>query len=133
MRGGANRREGEDSGERNLHSALTRVLQGHLTEEAASVAGLFVWRYQMRAASAQYLSVPVGFTHQDSHRKALGISQCLATAANAFDHAVERRVLAIDWIVRITHQVLLRGHLIRARLAVPDRRLWQQLPDRVRR
>jgi hypothetical protein len=31
----------------------------------------------------------------------LGISQYLATAANAFDHAVKRRVLAIDWIVRL--------------------------------
>ncbi|HXB76971.1 MAG TPA: hypothetical protein VNX23_06060, partial [Bradyrhizobium sp.] len=72
----------------------------------------------MRAASVQNLSL----RHPDSRRKALGISLYLATAANAFDHAVKRRVLAIDWIVRITHQVLLRGHLIRARLAVPDRR-----------
>jgi hypothetical protein len=125
----------------NPHSALPRVMQGHLTEGAASVGGLFVWRYQMRAASVQNLSVPIGFTqcergtlrHPDSRRKGLGISLYLATAANAFDHAVKRRVLAIDWIVRITHQVLLRGHLIRARLAVPDRRLRQQLPDRVRR
>jgi len=70
----------------------------------------------MRAASVQNLSL----RHPDSRRKALGISLYLATAANAFDHAVKRRVLAIDWIVRITHQVLLRGHLIRARLAVPD-------------
>jgi hypothetical protein len=31
----------------------------------------------------------------------------LATAANAFDHAVKRRVLAIDWIVRIIRRVLL--------------------------
>ena len=33
----------------------------------------------------------------------MGISQYLATAANAFDHAVKRRVLAIDGIVRIAH------------------------------
>src|ERR1700730_17066369 len=63
----------------------------------------------------------------------MGISQYLATAANAFDHAVERRVLAIDWIVRITRQVFLRGHLIGPRLAVADRRLRQQLLVRVRR
>ena len=44
----------------------------------------------------------------------------LATAANAFDHAIKRRVLAIDWIVRIT-QVLFVGHLIGPRLAVADR------------
>ena len=49
-----------------------------------------------------------------------GISQYLATAANAFGHAVERCVLAIDCIVRITHQVFLRGHLIDPRLAVAD-------------
>src|SRR5260370_7114194 len=65
--------------------------------------------------------------------KALGISQYSATAANAFNHAVKRRVLAIDWIVRITHQVLLRGHLIGPRLAVADRCLRQQLLVRVRR
>src|ERR1700722_1952834 len=57
----------------------------------------------------------------------------LATAANAFGHAVERCVLAIDCIVRITHQVFLRGHLIGPRLAVADRRLRQQLLVRVRR
>src|ERR1700723_3423728 len=51
----------------------------------------------------------------------------LATAANAFGHAVKSRVLAIDWIVRITHQVLLRGHLIGPRLAMPDRRLRYRL------
>src|SRR6202162_5359821 len=62
-----------------------------------------------------------------------GISQYLATAANAFDHAVKRRVLAIDWIVRISHQVFLRGHLISTRLAVADRCLRQQLLVRVRR
>src|SRR5260370_38240432 len=62
-----------------------------------------------------------------------GISQYLATAANAFDHAVKRRVLAIDWIVRIIHQVLLRGHLIGPRLAVADRCPRQQLLVRVRR
>src|ERR1700692_803268 len=56
-----------------------------------------------------------------------GISQYLATAANAFDHAVKRRVLAIDWIVRIIHQVLLRGHLINTRLSMPDRRLRYRL------
>src|ERR1700731_1567376 len=54
-------------------------------------------------------------------------SQYLATAANAFGHAVKRRVLAIDWIVRIIRQVLLRGHLIGPRLAVADRCLRQQL------
>jgi hypothetical protein len=47
--------------------------------------------------------------------------QYSATAANAFDHSVKRRVLAIDWIVRITHQILLRGHLIGPRLAMADR------------
>ena len=62
-----------------------------------------------------------------------GISQYLATAANAFGHAVERCVLAIDCIVRIIHQVFLRGHLISRRLAVADRRLREQLLDRVRR
>src|ERR1700693_5856957 len=56
-----------------------------------------------------------------------GISQYLATAANAFDHAIKRRVLAIDWIVRITRQVLLQGHLISARLAMSDRRLRYRL------
>src|SRR3984893_10028989 len=61
------------------------------------------------------------------------ISQYLATAANAFDHAIKRRVLAIDWIVRITRQVLLRGHLIGPRLTVADRHLRQQLLVRVRR
>jgi hypothetical protein len=59
--------------------------------------------------------------------------QYLATAANAFDHSVKRRVLAIDWIVRITRQVLLRRHLIGPRLAVADRCLRQQLLVRVRR
>src|ERR1700731_1947848 len=54
-------------------------------------------------------------------------SQYLATAANAFGHAVKSRVLAIDWIVRITRQVLLRGHLIGPRLAMPDRRLRYRL------
>src|ERR1700722_8413599 len=48
-----------------------------------------------------------------------GISQYLATAANAFGHAVKRRVLAIDWIVRITGQVLFVGHLIGGRPAPP--------------
>jgi hypothetical protein len=57
--------------------------------------------------------------------------QYLATAANAFDHAVKRRVLAIDWIVRIT-QVVFRGHLIDSRLAVADR-CRQQSIVRVRR
>src|SRR6266481_3732184 len=65
--------------------------------------------------------------------RALGISQYSATAANAFNHAVKLRVLAIDWIVRITHQVLLRGRLIGPRLAVADRCLRQQLLVRVRR
>jgi hypothetical protein len=59
--------------------------------------------------------------------------QYLTTAANALHHAVERRVLAIDWIVRI-HQVFLRGHLIGARLAVADRcAIRHQLVVRVRR
>src|SRR4030081_3466986 len=44
----------------------------------------------------------------------------LATAANAVDHPVERRVLLVDWILRI-HQVLFRGHLVGARLALADR------------
>src|ERR1700722_3949710 len=52
----------------------------------------------------------------------------LATAANAFDHSVKRRVLAIDWIVRIT-QVLLVGHLIDPRLAVAD---WRRQQSAVR-
>src|ERR1700730_6106363 len=56
----------------------------------------------------------------------------LATAANAVDHAVERRVLPVDWIVRI-HQAFLRGHLISTRLAVPHRCLRQQLLFRVHR
>jgi hypothetical protein len=41
-----------------------------------------------------------------------------ATVTNAIDHAIERRVLLIDWIVRI-HQVSLRWHLNGARLAMP--------------
>jgi hypothetical protein len=56
-----------------------------------------------------------------------GINQYLATAANAIDHTVKRRVLAIDWIVRIIHQVLLRRHLISTRLAMPDWRLRYRL------
>jgi hypothetical protein len=44
-----------------------------------------------------------------------------ATATNAIDHAVERRVLLIDWIVRI-HQVSLRWHLTGARLAMSNRK-----------
>src|SRR5258708_19494943 len=52
--------------------------------------------------------------------------QCLATAANAFDHAVERRILLVDRIIRI-HQVFLRRHLISARLAVADGRLRYRL------
>jgi hypothetical protein len=59
--------------------------------------------------------------------------QYLATAAYALDHAVERRVLAIDWIVLI-HQVFLRGHLIGARLPLADRcAIQHQLVVRVRR
>jgi small-conductance mechanosensitive channel len=46
--------------------------------------------------------------------------QYSATAANAVDHTVERRVLLVEWIVWI-HRVFLRGHLIGARLAVADR------------
>ena len=58
----------------------------------------------------------------------------LATAANALGHAVEIRVLSVDRIVRIIHQVFLRGHLIRARLAVAGRRVTRrQLLPRVRR
>ena len=56
-----------------------------------------------------------------------------ATAANAFDHSVKRRVLAIDWIVRVTHQFLLRGTLIAPQLAVAERCLWRQLLVRFRR
>src|SRR5882757_6534912 len=56
-----------------------------------------------------------------------------ATAANTVDHAVERRVLLVDGILRI-HQAFLRGHLIGARLAVADRcGIRQQLLARVRR
>jgi hypothetical protein len=50
----------------------------------------------------------------------LGVFQYLATAANAFGHAVKLRVLAIDWIVRITREVLLVGHLLDPRLAMAD-------------
>src|SRR5258707_11093767 len=49
----------------------------------------------------------------------------LATAANAVDHPVERRVLLVDWILRI-HQALLRGHLIGARLATPSPQCLRQ-------
>ena len=52
----------------------------------------------MHVASTRNLESPC-------HRRA----NYLATAANAFDYAVKCRVLAIDWIVRITRQVLLRG------------------------
>jgi hypothetical protein len=50
-----------------------------------------------------------------------------ATAANSFGHAVERRVLPIDWIVRIIHQVFFRGRLIGARLraGVPQARRYR--------
>ena len=72
-------------------------------------------------------------TARNSGDSPAGISQYLATAANAFGHAVERCILAIDCIVRITHQVVLRGHLIGPRLAVADRRLREQLLVRVRR
>jgi hypothetical protein len=44
----------------------------------------------------------------------------LATAADAFDHAVKRCVLAIDWIVGVTHQFPLRGPLIAPQLAVAE-------------
>jgi hypothetical protein len=58
----------------------------------------------------------------------------LATAANALGHAVELRVLSVDWIVWIIHQVFLRGHLIGARLAMAGRRITRkQLLPRVRR
>src|ERR1700716_2952946 len=56
----------------------------------------------------------------------------LATAANAVDHAVERRVLLVDWIVRI-HQIFLRGHLVNTRLAVPHGGLRKHLLVRVLR
>ena len=56
----------------------------------------------------------------------------LATAANAFDHAVERRVLLVDWIVRMS-QIFLRGHLVSTRLAVPNRCLRKHLLVRVQR
>jgi len=56
----------------------------------------------------------------------------LTTAANAVDHAVERRVLLVDWVVR-THQIFLRGHLVSTRLAVPHRRLRKHLPVRAHR
>src|SRR6266478_3703604 len=56
----------------------------------------------------------------------------LATAANAVDHAVERRVLLVDWIVRI-RQIFLRGHLVSTRLAVPHRRLRKHFLVRVHR
>jgi hypothetical protein len=71
--------------------------------------------------------------YPDSRRISIGNFQYLATAANAFGHAVKRLVLAIDWIVRIIHQVLLRGNLIGPRLAVADRCLPQQLIVRARR
>ena len=45
---------------------------------------------------------------------------------------VERRVLLVDWIVRI-HQIFLRGHLVSTRLAVPRRRLRKHLLVRVHR
>src|ERR1700736_6056101 len=53
-------------------------------------------------------------------------SGVLAAAANALDLCIERGVLAVDGIVRIA-QVLLRRHLIGARLAVADRRLARPL------
>src|SRR3984893_10285731 len=56
----------------------------------------------------------------------------LATAANAVDHAVERRVLVVDWIVRI-HQFFLRGHLVSTRLAVPTGASGKHLLVRVHR
>jgi len=56
----------------------------------------------------------------------------LATAADSVDHAVERRVLLVDWIVRI-HQIFLRGHLVSTRLAVPNRCLRKHLLVRVHR
>jgi hypothetical protein len=92
------------------------------------IGSTFCTQYQSDAKF--YLQYP---RHPDSRRISIGNFQYLATAANAFDHAVKRRVLAIDWIVRITRQVLLRGHLIGPRLAVADRCLRQQLLVRVRR
>src|SRR5258705_4098789 len=56
----------------------------------------------------------------------------LATAANAVDHAVERRFLLVDWIVRI-HQIFLRRRLVSTRLAVPHRCLRKHLLTRVHR
>src|SRR5882672_2216149 len=59
--------------------------------------------------------------------------QYSAAAANAVDDTVERRVLLVDWIVRV-RQVLLGRHLIGARLAVADRcGKRQSLVARVRR
>ena len=49
----------------------------------------------------------------------------LAAAANAFVHAVKRRVLAIDWIVRVTHKLLRRWPLIAPQLAVAEGDLRQ--------
>jgi hypothetical protein len=60
-------------------------MEGRLTKEAASV--------------------PRG----TQIRISIGNFQYLATAANAFDHAVKRRVLAIDWIIWIIRQVLPRA------------------------
>jgi hypothetical protein len=89
-----------------------------------------------QAALASPAPAPTGRPMQPANpglTSGLPWGQYLATAANAFDHSVKRRVLAIDWIVRITRQVLLRGHLIGPRLAVADRCLRQQLVVRVRR
>jgi hypothetical protein len=44
-----------------------------------------------------------------SRRISIGNFQYLATAANAFDHVIKRRVLAIDWIIWIIRQVLPRA------------------------
>jgi hypothetical protein len=60
-------------------------MEGRLTKEAASV--------------------PRG----TQIRISIGNFQYLATAANAFDHAVKRLVLAIDWIIWIIRQVLPRA------------------------
>src|ERR1700723_2805239 len=54
-----------------------------------------------------------------------------ATAANV-ERAVERRILLVNWIVRI-RQVFLRWHLIGARLGIPPRGLYQRLPLYVHR
>ena len=103
-------------------SELPRVIQGRYWLPASARKREWSLSGSPRAKGGQYPEAP-----RFAPNKHWGISQYSATAANAFDHAVKRRVLAIDWIVRIIHQVLLRGHLISTRLAMPDRRLRYRL------